>query len=83
MLLDEILAMYLFMLSQEVNEAFYTMICTHMILYRECMNEIGWNKRVQAEGIEVKSDYQYCLVNTAEYLPSISNEFISLQDTKN
>lgn len=42
MLVDEIFALYLFRLSQKVNETFYKTVLMYTILFRECLNEIGW-----------------------------------------
>jgi len=42
MLVDEIFALYLYRISQKVNEIFYKTVLTYAILFRECLNEIGW-----------------------------------------
>jgi len=42
MFVDEIFALYLYKISQKVNESFYKIVLTYVILFRECLNEIGW-----------------------------------------
>jgi hypothetical protein len=39
---DEIFAHYLYTISRKVNEVFYRTVLTYVILFRECLNEIGW-----------------------------------------
>lgn len=49
MLVDEIFALYLYRISQKVNEVFYKTVLTYGILFRECLNEIGWSKKIESE----------------------------------
>jgi len=86
MLVDEIFAMFLFMMSITHEEDAYKKILHHLILYRECLNQYGWTKRIEGERIDLKNNpelasniksQQYCLVNTAEHAPAICNEFVS------
>lgn len=59
----------------------------YTILFRECLNEIGWEKKIESEGIKLeeepdvkqKRDSQpFCLVNNAEHAPEICNEFVTV-----
>ena len=87
MLVDEIFALYLFRLSQKVNDAFYRTVLMYTILFRECLNEIGWEKKIESEGIKLEEEpdlkqkrdtQQFCLVNNAEHAPEICNEFVTV-----
>lgn len=87
MLVDEIFALYLFRISQKVNEVFYKTVLTYAILFRECLNEIGWQKKVESEGLKVEENTQlkvdmenleFCLHNNAEHAPEICNEFVTV-----
>jgi hypothetical protein len=87
MLVDEIFSLYLFKLSQRVNEQFYRTALAYTILFRECLNDLGWSKKFESEGIKleeepewkVKSESeQFCLVNNAEHAPEICNEFVTV-----
>lgn len=87
MFVDEIFALYLYKISQKVNESFYKIVLTYVILFRECLNEIGWQKKIESEGIKLEEDEnlkqrigteQFCLVNNAEHAPEICNEFVTV-----
>jgi len=87
MLVDEIFAYYLYTISKKVNDGFYKTVLTYVILFRECLNEIGWSKKMESENIkledrpEYKADMetkQYCLNNSAEHAPEICNEFVTV-----
>lgn len=49
MKVDEIFALYLFEVSQKVNDTFYKTVLSYVILFRECLNEIGWRKRQESD----------------------------------
>jgi hypothetical protein len=87
MYVDEIFSFYLYQLSRKVNEVFYRTVLTYVILFRECLNEIGWNKKMESEDIKIESNpqykadmdsKQYCLTNNAEHAPEICNEFVTV-----
>jgi hypothetical protein len=87
MLVDEIFALYLFRTSQRVNEDFYKIVLAYVIFFRECLNEIGWTKRMESEHIDLNKEptiaeavhnQQFCIVNTAEHAPEICNEFVTV-----
>ena len=52
MLVDEIFALYLKRIADKVNDVFYKTVLTYTILFRECLNEIGWTKKIESEGIK-------------------------------
>jgi hypothetical protein len=91
MLVDEIFALYLFTSSMTVVESDYRDILAHAMLFRECLNDIGWAKRIEHEAMEkcnnselqkIIKEYPYCLVNTAEHVPAISNDFVTMYATQ-
>ena len=56
MLVDETFALYLYRTSQRVNEEFYKNVLAYVIFFRECLNEIGWNKRIESENINLQNE---------------------------
>jgi len=87
MLVDEIFALYLYRMSNRINQYYYKIVLAYVIFFRECLNEYGWGKKIESEGIrlennpELKLDIetkQFCLVNNAEHAPEICNEFVTV-----
>jgi hypothetical protein len=56
MLVDEIFAVYLWKISTKVHESFYKIVLVYTILFRECLNELGWDKKIESEGIKIDED---------------------------
>jgi hypothetical protein len=70
-----------------VNESFYRTVLAYAILFRECLNELGWAKKIESENIKIEEDEelrkrmeteQFCLTNNAEHAPEICNEFVTV-----
>lgn len=86
---DEIFALYLYTVSQKVNDSFYRTVLAFVIFFRECLNEIGWKKRRESDCETKPEDFdqleqqEFCLVNTAEHAPEICNEFVTIYMEKN
>ena len=87
MLVDEIFALYLYRMSNRINQNYYRTVLAYVIFFRECLNEYGWGKKIESEAIrldnnpELKMDIetkQFCLVNNAEHAPEICNEFVTV-----
>lgn len=87
MLVDEIFALYLFRMSNRINQNYYKIVLAYVIFFRECLNEYGWGKKIESEGIklennpEMKNDVankQFCMVNNGEHAPEICNEFVTV-----
>lgn len=87
MLVDEIFALYLYRMSNRINQNYYTIVLAYVIFFRECLNEYGWGKKIESEQIilennpELKNDIEtklFCLVNNAEHAPEICNEFVTV-----
>jgi len=53
MLVDEIFAVYLWKISTRVNSEFYRIVLAYVILFRECLNELGWSKKIESENIKL------------------------------
>ena len=50
---DEILSLYLFRLSNRVNDRYYkSTVLPFVLLFRECLNEFGWAKKLESDGID-------------------------------
>ena len=56
MLVDEIFALYLYKMAQKVNDGFYRTVLMYVILFRECLNEIGWQKKIESEGLKIEEE---------------------------
>ena len=87
MLVDEIFALYLYRMSNRINKNYYKIVLAYVIFFRECLNEYGWGKKIESEGIkletnmELKQDIErklFCSVNNAEHAPEICNEFVTV-----
>ena len=72
MLVDEIFALYLYRMSNRINYSYYRIVLAYVIFFRECLNEYGWGKKIESEGIRLDKDpelkqkiasNQFCLVN--------------------
>ncbi len=70
-----------------MNESFYRTVLAYTILFRECLNELGWAKKIESENIKIEEDEelrkrmeteQFCLTNNAEHAPEICNEFVTV-----
>ena len=92
MKVDEIFAFYLYTISQKVKDDYYeeTML-PYVILFRECLDEIGWSKKQESEQQNGSPDQpgaaretdgdkkeDFCLENNAEHAPEICNEFVTV-----
>ena len=87
MLVDEIFALYLYRMSNRINQNYYRTVLAYVIFFRECLNEYGWGKKIESEAIrldnnpELKYDIEtkhFCIVNNAEHAPEICNEFVTV-----
>ena len=77
MRVDEVLALYLYRLSGKVNAGYWKRtLLPFVILYRECLNEYGWSKKL-GDDTDTPVTQQFCLTNNADSAPDISNEFIT------
>ena len=87
MRVDEIFALYLWRISQKVNQDFYRTVLAYTILFRECLHELGWAKKIESEGLKLEEDPElkdkmendpFCLTQNAEHAPEICNEFVTV-----
>ena len=89
MKVDEIFALYLYKVSQKVNDSFYRTVLAFVIFFRECLNSIGWKKRRESddqtppEELDELESEEFCNVNSAEHAPEICNEFVTIYMEKN
>ena len=76
MLVDEIFALYLYRMSNRINKNYYRIVLAYVIFFRECLNEYGWGKKIESEGIKLESNLElkqdierklFCSVNNAEH----------------
>lgn len=52
--IDEILSIYLRDTASKTNESFYKTMLKFILLYRDCLNEYGWQKKAEAECREAR-----------------------------
>jgi hypothetical protein len=71
---------------------FYKTILAYVIFFRECLNKIGWQKRIESDEVlfeeqpelaEAAQNYEFCLTNTAEHAPEICNDFVTMYMDQN
>jgi hypothetical protein len=58
MLVDEIFALYLYRMSNRINQNYYRTVLAYVIFFRECLNEYGWGKKIESEGIKLESNIE-------------------------
>ena len=56
MLVDEIFALYLYRMSNRINQMYYKTVLAYVIFFRECLNEYGWGKKIESEGIRLENN---------------------------
>ena len=56
MLVDEIFALYLYRMSNRINQTYYKTVLAYVIFFRECLNEYGWGKKIESEGIRLEGN---------------------------
>jgi hypothetical protein len=56
MLVDEIFALYLYRMSNRINQFYYKIVLAYVIFFRECLNEYGWGKKIESEGIRLENN---------------------------
>ncbi len=89
MKVDEIFALYIYEISQKVNRNFFYIVVQYVILFRECLNEIGWQKKLESEQADGEGEEEkptpdegergeFCIENNAEHAPEICNEFVTV-----
>ena len=52
--IDDIFSIYLRDIASKTNEAFYRTMVKFVVLYRDCINEYGWQKKAEGECREAK-----------------------------
>ena len=80
---DEIFSLYLREVAQTVRQSVYSTILKFVLLFRECLNEYGWEKRKEndPEGAKKnprKENVEFCSENNAEHAPEICNELVTV-----
>lgn len=56
---DEIFALYLRDCSQMVNDKYYSQIMQFMLMFADCLNIYGWQKRAENECKEFYGQFDY------------------------
>ena len=75
---ERILAEYLCAMVKKVNDKFFTTLIIFSKLYKECMNEYGWEIIAKYRTVtEEDQKKPYSKTNNAEHIPEASNIFIN------
>ena len=56
---DQVFTLYVREFSFMVNESFYRKLLIFILLFRECLNIYGWQKRAEHEVKEYYGQYDY------------------------
>lgn len=56
---EELFALYLRECSALVNQNYYQLIVKHVLMFRDCLNMYGWQKRAENECKEYYGQYEY------------------------
>ena len=82
---DEAFAAYLDSVARDTNKSCYKQVLKFVFLFRECLNYFGDRLKAskQVQGVVPPSlpeaqSVEYCLTNTAEQAPEVSNEFVTM-----
>jgi hypothetical protein len=41
-------------MSNRINDNYYQTVLFYVIFFRECLNEYGWGKKIESEGIKLE-----------------------------
>ena len=85
---DEVLATYLVHVAKKVNKDYYVVLLKLVLLYRECFNSLATRLSEEKKKLAqililqlhhgpVLQNAEYSMVNNAEQLPDVSNEFMT------
>ena len=78
--INKIFAIFIFVIGRHLKERFYREFVFFLMMYRRALNELGWKVK---EGVgqtflpEGKRESEFCADNNGEFVPEISNEFIT------
>lgn len=71
---------------------FYKILLAYVIFFRECLNDIGWQKLIESENRNINDDPElaeaartkkFTSMNNAEHAPEICNEFVTVYMEQN
>lgn len=76
---DRVFGLFCLYCTRLVSKEFYKEIVLFLSLYREVLNDKGWEKfNAVAEATHQRhTEDQYCMAQTAEFVPDLANSFIT------
>jgi hypothetical protein len=77
--MNKIFAFFAYIIGRHIREPFFKELVFFLMMYRKCMNELGWRKKCEIEDVpydEALEKNEFCALNNGEYAPEFSNDFI-------
>jgi len=78
--MNKIFAIFIYCISRQLREEFYKEFIFFLMMYRKCLNEIGWIIKAEVTGVVVSENekkIEFCVINNGEYAPDVCNDFIT------
>jgi len=73
-----VLCEYLYEIGLKVTEEFYKTLIIFIRLYKESLNEYGWEIRKKQQSVSLEErKLEFSKKNSAEYIPDLCNDFIN------
>eukprot|EP00826_Nyctotherus_ovalis_P060331 TRINITY_DN844_c0_g2_i6.p2 TRINITY_DN844_c0_g2~~TRINITY_DN844_c0_g2_i6.p2 ORF type:complete len:147 (-),score=46.00 TRINITY_DN844_c0_g2_i6:183-623(-) len=76
---ENVLGRYLYEMGKNVNEDFFKICIIFVRLYRDCLNEYGWELARKQHAVTLKEKKKEFAKEpeSADYIPDLSNDFIN------
>lgn len=76
--INRILALFISEVSQHLRKEFYREFVFFVLMYRRALNSIGWETKARVlHKAQTKESHEFCEDSNGEYMPEISNDFIT------
>ena len=76
--INRIIAIFILEVSQHLRKEFYKEFVFFILMYRKALNSIGWETKASIlQRPRIKESTEFCATENGEYMPEISNEFIT------
>lgn len=78
--MNKIFAFFAYIIGRHIREPFFKELVFFLMMYRKCMNELGWRTKADIEELNYEDDnlkdQDFCALNNGEYAPEFCNDFI-------
>jgi len=78
--MNKVFAIFIYCISRQLREEFYKEFIFFLMMYRKCLNEIGWIVKAEVTGVVVSDNekkIEFSVINNGEYAPDVCNDFIT------